>query len=150
MHQKKGGMFGMYDGIKVDYEERHLKPNEGDGFGVTDLIEGSLSTDIPARYTISRTYDVPNGTYSVSARANVKSGSPTYNGAWQFESQGLPLYGSPTIPITWENDESDTYDVQVTDGKLKCDFIWGKNSGYARTGFVEYVEFRYMRKLEKV
>lgn len=143
----KHGMFDMYEGLEVDYEEKRLKRNDGGGLENLDLVKDSPSIYRTPSYTISRTYDVVNGTYGVSARAKVKSGNSAFQGTWQFESQGKSLYGSPQIPTYFREDETDSYDVQVTDGKLKCDFTWAKNAGPARTGFIEYVEFRYMRKL---
>lgn len=143
---RKHGMFDMYEGLKVNYQDKRLKRNEESLDEISELVEDSPSTYRKPSYTISRTYDVPNGTYSVNARAKVRSGNITFQGTWQFESQGLPLYGSATVPMSWIDDESDSYDVHVTDGKLKCDFIWAKTAGPARTGFVEYVEFRYYKR----
>lgn len=141
----KKNPFGMYDGIETG-KETALPVEESVVEDVEKINVGAEELRDP-EYSVSRSYNVPNGRYLVRARAKARSHNDDHRARWMLDAEEFQVYDTQLIPTGWsENDSGWIDDVPVDDGKLSLTFTLSRNNNQLKRAYIEWVEFSYRRK----
>ncbi|MBI5355856.1 MAG: hypothetical protein HZB68_05365 [Candidatus Aenigmarchaeota archaeon] len=141
----KKNPFGMYDGVGADNDD--ALQIEASVIEDTEKIEMDAKEVKYPEYYVRRSYVVPNGTYLVRGRANVRSHNTDYRARWMLDAQESQVYDTQPIPAEWSVGDSDWIDdIRVKDGKLSLTLTLSRSNNELRRAYMEWVEFSYRRR----